>query len=91
MSARYTVREEWFGTTNCFSCVKDNPDEIGDDLIVYYLYHVRNGMICTCPAGGGPKQCRHNRIVAAFKQMHRIGSGWWYNYDANTWHKPLEY
>lgn len=90
MTARYTVREEWFGTNIALSCVRLDFDDI-DEMRVYYLYPHNKGHICICPAGNSPLDCRHKRIVAAFMQYNKLSTGWWYEYDTNTWHKPLEY
>lgn len=41
---------------------------------------------CTCPAGPRPS-CKHRKMVP--RMVHQLGSGWFYDYDKQKWHRPV--
>lgn len=81
----YTVKFE----AGKLACVK--LDSLFFFEEVYYLERTRNGMLCTCPAGGSPKDCRHKLMVRIFQGEHKINTGWLYCYDTQEWEVPLNH
>lgn len=75
-----------------YSCEKFSQE--GDLLDTYHIHDfsvdskVSTHMICTCIAGA--KLCRHQKFLIQAKALGRIGKGWLYNVDKDTWIEPTE-
>lgn len=42
---------------------------------------------CSCPAGPRPS-CKHRKMVP--RMVDHLGDGWFYDYDRQKWHKPID-
>lgn len=69
-------------------------DNMFNPLRSYYIYQKTwNGReLCTCQFGLYPT-CRHRDMLHIFLSMHRVNSGWFYNYydgkRPGKWERPL--
>lgn len=44
--------------------------------------------LCECPAGDKPT-CRHRKMLKTFISAGHVNDGWFLDYDAKVWSKPL--
>jgi hypothetical protein len=70
-----------------YRCVK-----FDDDLNVESIYDMPvYGRRVGCPCFQGNREtCRHRTMVGIFEAVARVNTGWFLDFDKNTWHKPLE-
>ncbi len=57
-----------------------------DDLNVEGSYLVTSDA-CTCPAGHR-SSCRHRKMLPRMKS--HLDDGWFYDYEHQNWHRPLD-
>ena len=87
---QYTIwsRPESDKTANLYRVAKFDEDL--NFLEEYNLTELPGGaMICNCPAGGRPT-CRHRKMLRIFQAQKRIDSGWFLNFDKDTWTRPIK-
>ncbi len=48
----------------------------------------KGGAACDCPAGVRPT-CRHRQMYWTFHSENKLGTDWFYDYEAKQWTKPL--
>lgn len=57
----------------------------------YYIYREgrHDSLKCTCPRGlrGG---CRHTIVLDIFLKVNRINTGWFYEYETQSWERPIQ-
>lgn len=44
--------------------------------------------LCTCPAGENLDECKHKHMLRKFIAEHKVDTGWFYDFDAQSWERP---
>ncbi len=78
---RYTFKRRQAGEGVVYDAIK--MDVAGNVLDTYKLNE--RGTQCSCPAH---VYCRHQTMLRIFKEEDRVGSGWSYIYETQTWIEP---
>ncbi len=63
-------------------------DSLLNPLTIYEMTLNRGWLNCACFAAS-KETCRHREMVKLFAQHDRADKGWFYEYDAGVWHKPI--
>ncbi len=63
-------------------------DDLFNVVTEYELIQRSWGLQCACFAAN-KETCRHREMAALFIRLNRVDKGWFYNYGARLWVKPI--
>lgn len=79
----YALRKSPLG----FSITKFDTDFNPEATYELAPYAGNTDFSCSCPAGHRPS-CRHRLMLP--RMLGHVGDGWFYAYETQKWHRPLE-